>query len=150
LFRSAPVFAGIAVSLMVSACRSKAPPTDDTPSPVPALQSAKAASHDQDLGVSSPDELIELYVFHPDCGFRTFADPVAYHAALSRNRAITAELSRRGEAAAETCRHHLHDLRNIFDGDGGPGKNVASVCHDLLSKLGHAVGEKVEYRFCGR
>lgn len=105
------------------------------PSPQPPSPSTARPSAELDLAKRSPAELIELYVFHPDCGFRTFADPAAYHAALAENRAITAELLRRGERAAGTCRLHLRDLRNIFDGDGGAAKNVAGVCQDLLRTL---------------
>jgi hypothetical protein len=128
----------LAFSASLSACHSSAQ--------VP----AHAPSHKSELARRSAADLIEQYVFHPDCGFRTFADRAAYAAALARNQAITAELSRRGEAAAATCRQHLGDLRNIFDGDGGPGTNVASVCHQLLTELGQPVKDKVEFRFCSR
>jgi hypothetical protein len=103
-----------------------------------------------DLGTKTPAELIELYVFHPNCGFRVFADPAAYHAALTHNRAITAALERRGAAAAGTCTQHLGDLRNIFTGDGGPPENVAGVCHRLLTNLGRPPGRGVPYQFCDR
>lgn len=111
---------------------------------------SSSPSPESPLASKSPAELIEMYVFHPDCGFRQFSDERAYHAALARNEAITAELVKRGEAAVATCQRHRRDLRNIFTGDGGPQENVAGVCRDLLTKLGHPTEQRIESQFCSQ
>jgi hypothetical protein len=143
------------VLLMLNACRPSAgavaaanPVAVARPDAASAALGARASESAADLQSQPPATLIELYVFHPDCGFQTFDDKDKYLAALSLNQAITAELERRGEGAAAVCQEHLNDLRNLFTGDGGPQENVARVCNRLLKKLGHPAGDSVPVEFC--
>ena len=134
------------LALLVWACGpAAAQPPQQRHEPPPSGGSAPTT-----LASKSPTELIDSYVFHPDCGFRTFADPAAYHAALEHNHAITAELTRRGDAAIATCRQHIDDTRNLFTGDGGPPVNVARVCSNLLANLGQPHPSSTPMRFCSR